>query len=173
MRNPRLAGRYAKAVLDLAIERKQQENVYSDMQMLQDVFRVNKDFVALVNSPVITADKKIRIIEAVLSGTLKLSELTVSLIKLLISKTRELNLPEIATAYIEQYKRHKDIHTVKLTTAVELSESTKKAIVARIRETSDMQNIELEAKVEEDLIGGFVLQVGDKLVDASVAYDLR
>jgi F-type H+-transporting ATPase subunit delta len=49
----------------------------------------------------------------------------------------------------------------------------KKAVIAQIKKTSDMQNIELEAVVNEDLIGGFVLEAGDKFIDASVSYDLR
>ena len=49
----------------------------------------------------------------------------------------------------------------------------KDAIVAQVKKLAGFQNIELEEKVDADLIGGFVLQIGDKMVDASIAYDLR
>ena len=91
----------------------------------------------------------------------------------MIRKSRESNLPEVATAFITQYKVNKDIHTVKLTTASILSGELKEAIVKQIRSTTKMQNIELETTVNENLIGGFVLQAGDKLIDASIAYDLK
>ena len=54
-----------------------------------------------------------------------------------------------------------------------MSEDLKNAIISQIRQTSEMQNIELEATVNEDLIGGFVLQAGDKLIDASIAHGLE
>jgi F-type H+-transporting ATPase subunit delta len=68
---------------------------------------------------------------------------------------------------------HKNIYPVRLTTATPINENLKNAIIDQIKKTSDMQNIELEAVVNEDLIGGFVLEAGDKLVDASIAYDLK
>ncbi|MER3498211.1 MAG: F0F1 ATP synthase subunit delta [Chitinophagaceae bacterium] len=171
MPNPRLAGRYAKSILDLAIERGELEKVYADMLWLQQLAKSNRDFVNLLKSPVIKADKKAKIIDAVLKG--RISEMTFGFIRLLISKVRESNLPEILTAFINQYKKHKGIHTVKLTTATAINEDLKNKIIEQIRQNSHMKNIELEAKVDENIIGGFVLQAGDKLIDASIAYDLK
>ena len=171
MPNPRLATRYAKSLLDLAVEKGQLEEVYADMQWLQSVCKSNRDFVNLLKSPVITGDKKIRIVDAVAGG--KLSKLTTAFNTLLIKKNRESVLPEIATAFINQYKEHKSIYTVKLTTATPLSDAAKNAIVMQVKKTGGYQNIELEEKVDKDIIGGFVLQIGDKLVDASIAYDLK
>ena len=171
MLNPRLASRYAKSLIDLSIERNEIEKVYEDMLVLQQIVKGNKDFVLLLKSPVITSDKKIKILEAVTKG--KISELTSSFIRLLITKTREASLPEIVTAFISQYKKHKSIYTVKLTTATHISDALRNKIVSQIRENSEMQHIEIETAVKEDLIGGFVLQVGDKMIDASISYDLR
>ncbi len=82
-------------------------------------------------------------------------------------------MPEIITAFIIQYKEYKNIHTVKLTTAFPVSDEVRKAITGQVRKASGFDNIELEEKVDANIIGGFVLQVGDKLVDASIAYDLK
>lgn len=171
MPNPRLATRYAKSLLDLAVEKGQLEQVYADMQWLQSVCKSNREFVTLLKSPVITGDKKIKIIEAVANG--RLNKLTTAFNSLLTNKARESNLPEIASAFIAQYKEHKKIYTVKLTTAAPAGEEVKKAIINQVKKTGGFENIELEEKVDKDIIGGFVLQVGDKLVDASVAYDLK
>ncbi|HEX2848891.1 MAG TPA: ATP synthase F1 subunit delta [Chitinophagaceae bacterium] len=171
MPNPRLASRYAKSLIDLAIEKGQLEQVFADMQWLQAVNKSNKDFVNLLRSPIIKADAKKKILDAVTAG--KLGQLTAAFNTLLINKGRESNLPEIVTAFIDLYKKHKNIQVIKLTTAAPVSDSLKKAIVEQVKKTANFQHIELEEKVNPDLIGGFVLQVGDQLVDASIAYDLK
>ena len=91
----------------------------------------------------------------------------------LINKGREAGLPEIITAFIQQYKAKKGIYIVKLTTATPVSDELKNSIINQVKKTSVMQNIELEEKVDPAIIGGFVLQAGDKLIDASIAYDLQ
>lgn len=171
MPNPRLASRYAKSLIDLAIEKGQLEQVFADMQWLQAVNKSNKDFVNLLRSPIIKADVKKKILDAVTAGNL--GELTTAFTTLLIRKSRESNLPEIVNAFIDQYKKHKNIQVIKLTTATPVSDSLKKAIVEQVKKTAGFQQIELEEKINPELIGGFVLQVGDQLVDASIAYDLR
>jgi F-type H+-transporting ATPase subunit delta len=171
MPNPRLATRYAKSLLDLAVEKGQLEEVYADMQWLQSVCKSNRDFVNVLKSPVITGDKKIKILGAVAGD--KFSTLTTAFNALLVKKTRESNLPEIAQAFITQYKEYKNIYTVRLTTAVPISEAVKNAIIEQVKKSGGFENIELEEKVDKNIIGGFVLQVGDQLVDASIIYDLK
>ena len=82
-------------------------------------------------------------------------------------------MPEIITAFIDQYKEYKNIHIVKLTTAVPVGDVLRQAIIGQVKKASGFDNIELDEKVDESIIGGFVLQVGDKLVDASISYDLK
>lgn len=171
MPNPRLAGRYAKSLIDLAIEKDQLETVYKDMLFLQSVCKNSRDFVSLLKSPVIKADKKLAIFESLAAG--QLSEMTAGFNRLLITKGRESNLPEIITAFIEQYKRHKGIHTVLLTTAHPVSDALKQEIIDQVQRQSGMGNIDLKTVVNEDLIGGFKLEIGDTLVDASILYDLN
>jgi F-type H+-transporting ATPase subunit delta len=171
MPNPRLASRYAKSLIDLSIEKGQLENVYADMLWLNRVTVSNPDFVNVLRSPIIKADKKIKIVDAVVSG--KVNELTLAFIRLLINKGRESNFPEIISAFINGYKEHKNIHIIKLTTATPVSEAMKEAIISQVKKTSGFEHIELQATIDEKLIGGFVLQAGDKLIDASISYDLK
>jgi F-type H+-transporting ATPase subunit delta len=171
MQSPRLAGRYAKSLLDIAKEQGQVETVYEDMLTLQSINKNSRDFLMLLRSPIVTADKKNKVITAVTEG--KISTLTATFIKLLVSKAREAVLPEIITSFIQQYKSFKNIYTVKLVTAAPVSDALKNEIVNRVKQTSNMQNIELEATVDNSLIGGFTLQAGDKLIDASISYDLK
>lgn len=171
MPNPRLATRYAKSLIDLAIERGELEQVYADMQWINAVCKSNKDFVNLLRSPIITSDTKKKILEAVTTGNI--SEMTAGFNRLLITKGRESNLPEISLAFISSYKEKKNIHTVKLTTATPVTDTVKNAIIAQVKKSAGFQHVELEEKIDANIIGGFVLQVGDQLVDASVAYDLK
>jgi len=171
MPNPRLASRYAKSLIDLAIEKGRLEQVFADMQWLQGVCKSNRDFVNMLRSPIIKADSKKKIIAAVTNG--KVSEITSGFNSLLTTKGRENSLPEIIAAFIKAYKEHKDIQTIKLTTASPVSDMVKKAIVEQVKKSAAIKNVELEEKVDAELIGGFVLQIGDQLVDASIAYDLK
>jgi F-type H+-transporting ATPase subunit delta len=171
MPNPRLATRYAKSLLDLAIERGELEQVYADMLVLQQICKGNPDFVNLLKSPIVKADLKKKIIEAVTTG--RISALTASFNALLTTKGRESNLPEIVGSFISQYKVYRKIHIVKLVTAVPISDGVRKTIVEQVKRASGFETIELQEKVDESLIGGFVLQMEDQLVDASIAYDLK
>ena len=171
MNNPRLAARYAKSLLDLAIEQNKLEEVYADMKFLSSVSDSNADFVAILKSPVIATQKKEKIIESITQG--RVSDVTLLFIRLLMRKTRESNLPQIVKAFIEQYNKLKNIHPVKITTAVPISQELKDAIVAKIKLDPELQNIELKEYVQESLIGGFKLELGDLLVDATISHDLH
>ena len=171
MPNPRLATRYAKSLIDLAIEKGELEKVFADMQWLNGVCKSNRDFVNLLRSPIIKGDTKKKILEAVTAGNI--SEITAAFNRLLITKGRESNLPEISAAFINAYKEKKNIQTIRLTTVSPVSDAVKNAILEQVKKSGNFQNVELEESIDDSLIGGFVLQVGDKLVDASISYDLK
>lgn len=169
--NPRLAGRYAKSLLDLSIEKDQLAAVYKDMLFMQTICKSSRELVSLLKSPVVNTDKKDKILDAVTAG--KIGALTATFNKLMIRKGREGYLPEVIDAFIHQYKDLNGIHTVKLTTATPIGEELKKMILDKIRAATDMQKLELDSEVNEALIGGFILEVGDQLIDTSVAFDLK
>ena len=171
MNNPRLAGRYAKSLLGLAVEQNQLDAVHADMRTIRAICKSNPDFVAMLKSPVINADKKEKLLEAITTG--KVSAITTLFLKLLVSKARENSLPEIAKAFIDQYNERNNIHQVKVTTAVPMSDQLRDAIVEKIKTNTSIQKIELETAVDDDLIGGFTLELGDTLVDASILRDLN
>jgi len=171
MNNPRLAGRYAKSLLDLSIEQNQLEAVYADMKFLSSVSKTNPDFVQVLKSPVISGDKKEKIIESITKT--RVNKITTLFISLLVRKARENYLPEIANGFIEQYNKLKNIHQVKITTATPISAELQNAIVNKVKATSSVKDIELQTVVDDELIGGFKLEMGDTLVDASILRDLN
>lgn len=171
MPNPRLAGRYAKSLVDLALERNALEEVYKDMLFLQKVCKHSREFVSLLKSPVVKADKKVAILEAVTGS--EITELTAAFNRLLVNKGRESFMPEIITAFIDQYKQHKKIQTVHLTTAIPVSEALKNEIIGQVQLQAGNRTIDLTTAVDESILGGFKLEIGDTLVDASISYDLN
>src|SRR4029077_20573128 len=129
MQNPRLAARYAKALLDLSLEKGQLEQVYKDVLYLKSIFKSSKELVNFLNNPVITSDQKLKVVRTIDSENT--GEVTKSFNRLLIRKNRESYLPEIVEAFIEQYKIYKGIYTVTLTTAIPVSDDVKNIIIGR------------------------------------------
>jgi F-type H+-transporting ATPase subunit delta len=171
MQNPRLAARYAKSLIDLAVEKNSLEDTLADIRYLDSICRNSPEFTNVLRSPVIKADKKQDIINAVVGDSLK--PLAASFIRLMVSKGREEYLPEITRTFVQQYKDIKNIKTVKLTTAAPATDALKQAVLARVKAAVPGATIELVEEVKEELIGGFVLQMEDKLFDASIRRDLN
>lgn len=171
MQNPRLAQRYAKSLVDLSEEMNQLDPVYEDIVLLHKICNQSREFVLMLKSPIISADKKNKIITAVTKN--KISKISDTFIKLLCAKNRESLLPEIISSFIEQYNTIRGIHKVKLTTAIAVTEEIKSAFIEKIETEYAIKNIVLETNVNENLIGGFVLEMEGKLIDASILRDLN
>ena len=171
MNNPRLAGRYAKSLINLAAELGQVDIVYADMKFIQSICKSNHDFVAVLRSPIIKPDTKQKIIQSITGG--RVNNTTSLFIQLLVRKGRETNFPEIAHAYIEQFNVSKGIHQLKITTASPISEELKNEIVGNIKASTSFQDIEVETAIRKELIGGYVLEMEGSLIDASILKDLK
>ena len=168
--SPRLAQRYAKSLIDLATELKQLDVVHEDILVLAEILK-NRDFVLMIDSPIIKSDKKNKIIDAVTSG--KISKMTETFLQLLCNKHRESNLPGIVTSFLAQYNTIKGLHNAKLTTASAISENLVNSFVTKIKASSSFDHLNLETCVDEKIIGGFVLEMEGKLIDASILRDLN
>ncbi len=167
----RIASRYAKSLLDLAKEQGNLEAVVEDIRGFNTVAE-NRDFYMMLKSPIVNATKKAGVFRAIFDG--KVNKLTMDFLDIILRKGREFYLPEIAEEFLNQYKDLKNISTIKLTTAHPISDAALEAIKSKLL-GSDItkESVEIETTVDADLIGGFIVQVGDKLIDASVAHKLR
>jgi F-type H+-transporting ATPase subunit delta len=141
------------------------------MLFLQSICKSSREFVSLLKSPVIKGDKKQQVINAVTKD--KVSILTASFNELMVAKGREESLPEVVNAFITLYNDIKGIHKVKLTTAQPVSDELKQSLIDKFAATTTLQHIELEAVVNEALVGGFVLEFNNNMVDASILRDLK
>jgi len=167
MTTNKIAFRYAKSWIDLALERNEVESALADVKILKNLLRVNADFSAFVKSPVISYDKKKSILSTLFED--KLSKLTLLFLQLLVTKHREINLPLIVDSFLSQYKTLKEISTVKVVSAQPLiKEDQEKIIKMASASIVGFKNIELETVVDESLIGGFIIEMEDYVYDASV-----
>jgi len=171
MLNPRLASRYAKSIIDIAIEQNMLEDILKDMQMIDQVCKQNRDFLLLMRSPVVSADKKLAIVDAVFTS--RVAPLTAAFLRLLINKGREQNVDEIAQAFIQQYRDKKKIKTIRLTTAVPVDAAVVDVLKNKVAAAFKESSIEIETCTDPALLGGFILDMGDRQLDASIARDLN
>lgn len=167
----RIASRYAKTLIDLAVSEKKLERIKEDVESFHKLASESKDFRNFLKSPVIPKDKKEQIIHQLIDG--KYDELTVKFLVLLINKHREIYLPEVAKEFMIQYKHLKHITTVKVTSATELGDATLDKLKAKLKESDFVEDtVELEVQIDPELIGGFIIQFDDKVIDASIAHKL-
>lgn len=164
-----VATRYAKSLLDLAVEKGQLEAAYTDMLQVKNVCDSSKEFVNFLNSPIINADKKTATIKAVFEG--KLSAITSGFLTIVAAKRRESVIPAMAASFIEQYREHKNILTAVVTSANGLDAATKQKALDLVKSQLSGE-VELVEKVDANIIGGFILKIGDKQLDKSVARQL-
>ena len=164
-----VASRYAKSLLDLSVEKGQLEAVYADMLQVKDVCENSREFINFLNSPLIKSDKKISTMKAVFDG--KFNSITSGFLTIVASKRRESVIPEMATSFIEQYKTHKNILTAVITSASGLDADTRQKALELVKSQLNGE-VELVEKIDNNIIGGFVLKIGDKQLDKSVARQL-
>ncbi len=172
MTNPTVAKRYAQSLIELAQERGQLEKIKADVDSILAMGK-NRDFALLLGSPVVNPSKKQAILTALLdkAGVDPLIRLYV---KLLIDKGREVDMLGIFKEFNAQYKTINHISTVKLTSAVPLTATTLEAVKQKLITTHMTESrIDLETRIDADLIGGFVLEFDGRVYDASVSHKLK
>ncbi|WP_423146965.1 ATP synthase F1 subunit delta [Rubrolithibacter danxiaensis] len=165
-----VASRYAKSLIDLAEEQNALEKVKDDITFFIKICKSNPELKAVLKNPIISPDKKISILNQLFGNSVHL--LIISFFKIVVSKGRSEILYATAQEFLNEYNIRKGIVKARVTSAAPLSEENINKIAAVIKETVKGE-IVLEAKVDPDLIGGFILQVGDKQFDTSISSSLQ
>jgi F-type H+-transporting ATPase subunit delta len=171
MASTRVASRYVKSLLGLAVEQNMLDKVHADMQMFADACLTSNELVMMLKSPIIKHDKKKAILEKLLQG--KVTSLTMAIVDILTRKNREPLLPEIAREFHNAYNDYKGIGKANVTTTIAMDDKTRNEIEAIAKKLAGKKDIELDEKVDKELIGGFVLNVGDRQIDASIRSRLK
>lgn len=165
MAQTKVGSRYAKAFLGLVAEKGKLDVAIKDMELVNKTISETRDLQVLLKSPVINSDKKISILKSIYGK--QVSDVTMLYLELITKNRREGVLDEIAASFIAQYKTMKGITTAVVTSAAVLSADAKKRIEAIVAKEVG-GSVELSMEVNPELIGGFVLRVGDKQLDTSI-----
>jgi F-type H+-transporting ATPase subunit delta len=169
MAGARAAIRYAKALLSLAIESKTAEAVNKDMKLIADTLKESKELSEALQSPVIPASVKKSIVLEVFKNT---NTSTRNLIDTLVANNRIDLLSDVASKYNQLFDESKGIQLATVITAVELTSDLKKKVLAKAKELTG-KDVEIKNMVDESILGGFILRIGDMQYNASVANQLN
>jgi F-type H+-transporting ATPase subunit delta len=169
MNDSKISVRYARALFQSALEKDILDKVYQDMILISEVCKTpeTKEF---LNSPIIIPSKKEEIFKAILGGNVE--KITLSLIDLCVKHGRESYIPSIARVFIHETKKHKGITETVLTTAVRVDDNLRKQITDLITHNFNTR-VELRENIDPEIVGGFILQVDDSYIDASIRNKLR
>ncbi|NQX43543.1 F-type H+-transporting ATPase subunit delta [Pedobacter steynii] len=165
------ASRYAKSLIDLSTEQNALEEIKNDMVLLDQVIDQNPELEAILKNPIVPLDKKAGILENVFGA--KVNAVTKVFLNLVVKKGRSEILFGTAKAFIQQYNAIKGIVTAEVTSATELTDANRAEIVAIVKKEVGANEVVIKEKVNDKLIGGFILKVGDKQFDASIANGLN
>jgi F-type H+-transporting ATPase subunit delta len=165
-----VASRYAKALIDLAAEQNIVEPVKKDIELFIDTCKANAELQAILKNPIISLDKKANILEGIFAG--KLNKIILEFFKIAIRKGRAAVLLPSAIVYVNQYNILKNVVKATVTSSTALSKDNISQIEAVVKQATKGEVV-LTTKVDPDLIGGFILKVGDRQFDTSLSGKLN
>ena len=162
----RAANRYAKGLMQYALEANQTDLVYAEMNEIVKIIKASDDLRVFLNSPIIDAKTKEATLTQVFNSFSKVSQTFISLV---VRQGRENILSKIAEQFITIYDMMNNIVTAEITSAVELDQPTIDKIVAKAKQGLEPNaQVKVVSKIDASLIGGFVLKVGNTQIDSSI-----
>jgi F-type H+-transporting ATPase subunit delta len=166
MKDARAAIRYAKAILNLAKDSKEETVVNDDMLFISTTISENEEFEVMLRSPIVKSTDKIKVLNALFDG--KVNNITLGLFHLLQDNKRIEMLHSIAKQFAIIYNFDKHMQVAKVTTAVPLTKEIEAKILEKIVALTG-KKANLENVINESILGGFILRVGDVQYDASIS----
>ncbi|WP_298145115.1 ATP synthase F1 subunit delta [Flavobacterium sp.] len=161
--------RYAKAILDIALDKNEADAVAVDMQSIADTLHANAELSNFLTNPVLPGANKLSALEAIFSNT---SGTTKNVFRLLLENKRFAILGDIATAYLQLNDQRNGIETALVTTAQPLDAALETAVLNSVKALTSAK-VTLKNIVDPSIIGGFILRIGDKQFNASVAQRIQ
>ena len=170
MSDIRVATRYARSLFDMAEQSNTLEKTEQDAALFLETCTQSRAFDNMLKSPVVFPDKKKAVFKRLFEANFQ--PVTMSFLDIVLRKRREIVLKAIFTQFMEMYRTKKGILPAHLYTAIPVSADLQKEINTYL-EKKTSKTIELHTGTRPELIGGFVIQYEDKLIDASVSTKLR
>ena len=169
MNDSKISVRYSRALFQLAVEKNLLDSVNQDMIFILEIC-TTAEMREFLSTPIIFPSKKREIFHKMLGDSVE--KITLSMINLVVKNGRESFIPSIARVFIHETTQYKGISELYLTTAVKVEPKVKKQIADVISEAFKIK-VEVKENVDPDLIGGFIIRVGDNYIDGSVRTKLR
>ena len=163
--------RYAKALFLQAEEQGVSDQVLADVQELQQAFDAYPDILRTIEHPVIQTSKKKCIFSELFQE--RISALTLKFIHLVLKNRREAYLINIFRNFRDIYNEDREIKKVELTTALPLEAGEKEVIKKLIRQSFHARKVDFNERIDSEIVGGFIIQIEDQLLDASVRRQLQ
>lgn len=157
---------YGQALFELAVEEGKEELFLEEVGELKKILSDNPEFNSLMNHPKILKEEKLAVIDQVFQG--RISDELTGFLHLIVSKDRYGEIDAILDYYIEQIKKLKGIGIAYVTTAAALSEAKQKEVEEKLLSTTSYRQMEMHFRVDEDIIGGMIIRIGDRVVDSSI-----
>ena len=170
MSTTRIAVRYAKPLIELAEEKKVLEEVRADILNFSEICLSNRDFAMMLKSPIISHVRKAEILSKLFKG--KVNKLTSSFFDIVTRKNRESVLPEVAKEFLTLYNSRKGLQEATVETAVKLDANARKTFEKLVKEITGKKPL-LHEKIRPELVGGYVLKLGDQQLDDSISGRLK
>ncbi|MBD5552306.1 MAG: ATP synthase F1 subunit delta [Lachnospiraceae bacterium] len=157
---------YGEAIFELAVSENRVEALTEEIQAVLQVLGENPDFSEIMKHPKIIKEEKLQVIETVFKG--RVSDELTGFMRLIVEKDRYGNIQEIMQYFLDEVKKLKGIGVAYVTSALPLREEQKKQVEAKLLETTSFQEMEMHYQVDEKLIGGMVIRIGDRVADSSI-----
>lgn len=170
MLDNQITEKYSKALFELAVEKEKVDEIKEELAEVLETINGHKDLNEVMYHPQISQTDKNALLEKVFDA--EISKVLLNFLKLLVDKRREKFLEPILDRYIEMANEKKDILEVKVKSAIELSATNKTRLKNKLEQLTEKQ-VTLIDEVDADLIGGLVLEVGDKVIDGSLNKHLQ
>lgn len=167
-----LAGRYAGALYELAVEAKATDAVLSDLTGLKSLMDENTELSAVISSPVHTRTEQSKAIMAIMKKA-EANSLTVKFLGVIADNGRLFVLSQIIHAFAEEVARRNGQIAAEVISAVSLDERRRKSVEDTVSQLAGSKNVLLEMKVDPSLLGGLVVRIGSRLFDTSVKTKLN
>ena len=162
---------YGDALFELAVEENRTDSLMEEILMLQTVLQENRDFEKILEHPEISKQNKIQVIEDVFKG--RISDALTGFLRIVVTKGRYKDLPDIFAYFIARVKEYRKIGVAQVTSAISLSDVQKQKIEKKLLDSTQYETMEIEYKVDESLIGGLLIRIGDRVVDSTVRHRLN
>jgi F-type H+-transporting ATPase subunit delta len=167
-----VAGRYATALFELALEQQKLDAVKGDLDRFIKLMEESDDLARLVRSPVFTAEEQTKALAAVLSQA-GIVDLAANFLLLVAANRRLFAIGHIVNAFRQLVARHKGEVTAQVTVAEKLTDKNLDALKGALKTVTGGKDIDFDVKVDPAIIGGLIVKVGSRMVDSSLRTKLN